>query len=75
MNVKLVREYSEGNWGYYRVLVDEEQAGYLAINDKIRRVGRNLHHPDCYPNLAVIEAVVDLRTKKKKVQYTHGFTK
>jgi hypothetical protein len=75
MNVKLVREYNEGNWGYYRVLVDEEQAGYLAINDKTRRVGLNLHHRDCYPNLAIIEEVVRIRSAKKKVQYTHGFSK
>lgn len=75
MNVKLVRLYSEGNWGYYRVLVENEQAGYVAINDKTCKVGRTMHHPDCYPNDRVMDEIVRIRAEKKGVEYTRAGAK
>jgi hypothetical protein len=70
MRISLGYLYSEGKWRYYRVLVDDEQAGYVAINDTTHRIGKTAHHPWCYPNEAVMRTIAEERTKKRKVEYT-----
>lgn len=70
MNVKLEYLYSEGNWRYNRVLVDGEQVGFVAVNNKLGRLGRTMHHKDAYPNLEIYQALAEKLTKKRKKEFT-----
>jgi hypothetical protein len=65
----LLYMYSEGDWRYNRVLVDGEQAGFVAVNTKKGLIGKTAHHPNLYPNDAIYAALI----KKMTVRYGRPF--
>ena len=68
--LKLSYLYNEGNWRYNRVLVDDEQVGFVAVNPMTAKVGITAHHPDSYPNAEVFEAILQKLSKSRKREYS-----